>query len=224
MEHNVGNVPDVVPDGQVQRVEDSPGEIVRGIDENGCWMVLKNIERHPDYKGLLDESLDEVDESLGGRDGGMTQREGFIFLSAPGSTTPAHTDPEHNLLLQVRGTKDMTVGEFPDEDARQQELERQYRGEHRNIDWLPKNPETFHLEPGDSVYVPPHAPHLVKNGDTVSVSLSITFRTPAMERELGLRAVNSRLRGLGLKPKPPGQRPRVDRVKAALAGALGRAR
>ena len=48
----------------------------------------------------------------------MTEREGFIFLSAPGSTTPAHTDPEHNFLLQVRGPKEMNVGAFPDPSDR----------------------------------------------------------------------------------------------------------
>jgi hypothetical protein len=36
------------------------------------------------------------------RDGGMLDRFGFIFLSAPDSTTPSHTDPEHNFPLQVR--------------------------------------------------------------------------------------------------------------------------
>jgi len=86
----------------------------------------------------------------------MTLREGFIFLSAPGSVTPSHTDPEHNLLLQIRGTKDMSLGEFPDEVTRQIVLE---STRHRNIEWEPRRPQTFALEPGDGVYVPVHAPH-----------------------------------------------------------------
>ena len=81
---------------------------------------------------------------MGGREGGMGMREGFVFLSAPGSVTPSHTDPEHNLLLQIRGTKDMNVGESPDAGTQQTVLE---SGGHRNIDWEPVNSRTFALGP-----------------------------------------------------------------------------
>jgi hypothetical protein len=36
--------------------------------------------------------------------------------------------------------------------------------------------------------------------------------------------MNAKLRRLGLSPRPPGQRPRLDRRKAACANALGRIR
>ena len=223
VEHNVGDVPDIVSGGEgVERTDLSPGEIARTIETNGLWMVLKRIEQVPDYKRLLDETLDEVEPFVADREGGMTQREGFVFLSAPGSTTPSHTDPEHNILLQVRGWKEMTVGSFPDERTRQLEIEDHTSGGHRNIDWKPVDPELFRLEPGDAVYVPPHAPHMVKNGDTGSVSLSITWRTPEIERVARVSSVNARMRRLGLDPKAPGSRPGADRVKAGVSKALGR--
>ena len=200
------------------------GAIARGIESNGCWMVLKNIELDPEYKRLLDESLDEVTPYVRDRAGGMTEREGFIFLSAPGSVTPSHTDPEHNFLLQVRGTKQMNVGGFPDAATEQLVLEDAVAGGHRNVDWEPQDPVAFDLEPADGVYVHPHAPHWVQDGEEVSVSLSVTFATPTSEATRRVHSINSRLRRLGLSPTPPGRRPHLDRFKAACSRALGRLR
>ena len=116
VEHNVGAVPEIVEDADaVERSALTPAEIVRTIDTNGEWMVLKLIETDPEYKRLLDETLDEVATHLPSDEGPMLQREGFIFLSAPNSVTPSHTDPEHNILLQIRGRTEMTVGVFPDD-------------------------------------------------------------------------------------------------------------
>jgi len=222
VEHNVGDVPDIVASGEVERADMPPGEIARTIETNGLWMVLKRIERVPEYKQLLDDTLDEVEPFVADNEGGMTQREGFVFMSAPGSTTPSHTDPEHNILLQVRGWKEMTVGYFPDDETRQLEMEDHLGGGHRNIDWKPVNPHTFRMDPGTAVYVPPHAPHVVKNGDTGSVSLSITWRTPELERVARVSSINARMRRLGLSPKAPGARPGADRLKAGASKTLGR--
>jgi len=219
IEQNVGNLPTVVASGEVERSELPPGDIARGIEANGCWMVLKNIEADAEYGRLLDDSLDEVAAVIGPREGGMTLREGFIFLSAPGSVTPSHTDPEHNLLLQVRGTKDMNLGEFPDGTTRQLVLE---NSRHRNIEWEPHRPQTFALGPGDGVYVPVHAPHWVKNGETVSVSLSITFQTPVSRRAARVHSLNGRIRRLGIAPRPPGYHFGTDRAKESVHRSLSR--
>lgn len=224
VEHNLGSVPSVLADGEAPRSRLAPGELARGIETNGCWMVLKNIEAVSAYRRLLDSGLDELEPYLAGREGGMRQREGFIFLSAPGSVTPAHIDPEHNLLLQIRGTKEMNVGRFADRATEQRELERFYGGGHRNIHRLPSTPRAFSLGPSDGVYVPPNAPHWVVNGETVSVSLSITFRTPATVRTQRVHSVNAKLRRLRLSPPPPGARPLADRTKATLWGSLQRVR
>ena len=45
------------------------------------------------------------------RTGTMYKREAFIFVSSPNAVTPFHMDPEHNILMQLRGTKTMTL--FP---------------------------------------------------------------------------------------------------------------
>jgi hypothetical protein len=218
VEHNIGDVPEVIddPDRELKRVEQSPGEIARGIETNGCWMVLKEIEQHPDYRELLNASLDEVEELVAGLDGPMRARKGFVFLSAARSVTPVHIDPEHNLLLQIRGTKAMSVGQFGDGDRHHRELERIYGGKpSRYLDHRPDAMQSYELLPGVGICVPHSAPHSVRNGDETSISLSITFQTRASERRGSVYAVNSRLRKLRISPRPPDGTGR-DRAKDAL--------
>jgi hypothetical protein len=223
VEHNLGNVDKIVAGGEAPRLDQTPGEVARGIDSNGCWMVLKNVEQDPAYKALLDQTLDEVNE-WADREGGQTLREAFIFLTAPNSMTPAHVDPEHNFLLQIRGDKVMHTGDFPDEQTKLSTLEAFHSGAHRNIEWDPINEKPFPLDPGDGVYMPVAKPHWVTSGPEVSVSLSITFRTPATERAARLWAANSQLRKLKLAPKAPGSSQRADRVKDTAARALSKLR
>jgi hypothetical protein len=224
VEHNRGDVPEVLASGDAPQVDQTPGEIARGIETNGCWMVLKHIEQDEQYKALLDETLDEVVPLVSDREGGMHRREGFVFLSAPNSVTPSHIDPEHNFLLQIRGWKEMHVGSFSDPDAEQKMLEHYYAGGHRNLDWKPDDATNHRLDPGVGIYVPVHAPHFVRNGDAVSVSLSITWFTPAIERNAKVHALNARLRKLGMDPAAPGQRAASDQAKASAAKVLAAAR
>jgi hypothetical protein len=216
VEHNVGKVPELLPGGEAPRLDASPGEIARGIHTNGCWMVLKNIETDPEYEALLHGTLDEVVPLVGDREGPMRRREGFIFLSAPESVTPAHVDPEHNFLLQVSGTKTMVVGRFEDDTTRQLELERQVTGGHRNVEAMFGDAQEFPLGPGDGVYMPVYAPHLVRNGGEVSISLSITWRTSTTDNLERAHVANAAMRRVGLKPASPGRRPRADALKAGI--------
>lgn len=218
VEHNVGDLPTVVGADDVERLPLTPGEIVRTIEENRSWMVLKNVEQDETYGALLRECLEEV-RALSEPEGGMTLQEGFIFISAPNSMTPSHVDPEHNFLLQIRGVKDMNVGRFDDRAVEQLQLERIYLGGHRNLDREPDSAQCFQLHPGDGVYVRPDAPHFVKNGPEPSVSFSITWRTPATVRASRVHRTNGRLRALHITPRPPGDSVARDRVKAYASSA-----
>jgi hypothetical protein len=222
VEHNLGDLSAVQDPSAVKQQEMPVGEVARNIETSNSWMVLKNIELDPAYSQLLDEALDAAEALVDTRDGGMSAREGFIFLSSPNSVTPSHIDPEHNFLLQVRGTKEITVGRFSDAETEQLALEEVLSGAHRNLQWEPQKPQAFHLEPGDGVYVNPHAPHWVQNGPATSVSLSVTFQTPENLRAIRVHKLNARLRGLGMSPAAPGRRRGVDRGKEAASRVLGR--
>jgi hypothetical protein len=146
----------------------------------------------------------------------MRDRKAYLFLSAPDATTPLHFDPEHNLLLQIRGIKDMNVGRFNDPADQQYELDRYHGGGHRNLDRMPEEFTLFRLHPGDGVYVWPFAPHWVKNGPEASVSLSITFRTRASYRTERVHRFNARARRLHVAPRPAGQSRIADEAKATV--------
>ena len=220
IEHNLGTLPTVVgPDNEgVKSLDLTPGEIVRTIEENKSWMVLKNVEQDPAYGALLRDCLDEVRE-LSEPEGGMTLQEAFIFISAPNSMTPSHVDPEHNFLLQIKGTKEMHVGRFDDPVDEQLQLERVYLGGHRNLTHEPDSARCFALSPGDGVYVRPDAPHFVRNGPEPSISFSITWRTPATARASRVHRTNGRLRKARISPAPPGRSVARDRVKAYASSA-----
>ncbi|MEZ6055448.1 MAG: hypothetical protein R3C01_01965 [Planctomycetaceae bacterium] len=71
---------------------------------------------------------------------------------------------------------------------------------------------TFDLQSGFGLHFPVTYPHWVQNGSEVSISFSITFRTPDLDRRRTLYAANDRLRRLGLSPSPIGQRPLRDNL------------
>jgi hypothetical protein len=82
----------------------------------------------------------------------------------------------------------------------------------------------YRLEPGHGLYVPPKAVHLVENGDDLSVSLSLVFHTPELDREAQVYAFNADLRRIKMCPRPPGENATVDAIKAGLVQAWRRAR
>ena len=203
---------------------ESPGDLVRGIETGDAWVVLWNVEDDHRYRELMDEILDPIEAVLRDREGGMCRREAFLFISSAASVTPVHFDPEHNLLLQIRGTKQIHIGKFAATTQGQRELERYYMGGHRNIEHMPQEGDVFRLEPGKGVYVPSHAPHWVTNEGRACVSLSITFHTKAILRRSKVHVVNHHLRRIGIEPSPPDQSEVIDGMKLAFHRAARAAR
>lgn len=200
----------------------SPADTIRQIENHKSWLVLKNIQADPEYKAVLDKCLDEVEAIAGEKVSGICDRSGYIFVSSPGSVTPYHMDPEHNFLLQMRGSKTMYIYDQRDRSIiKEEQIENTYYGEatHRNLEYqesFKEKESEVNLQPGDALYVPIHAPHWVKNGDSVSISLSITFRSDQSHKAVRLHVLNARLRKLGLKPADVGAKPTVDTVKDVL--------
>jgi hypothetical protein len=225
VEYNAGALPVGVTAAQTPRTGLSAEETVRRIAECGSWMVLKRVEQSAEYAHLLDSCLDDVAAQAGAALPEMMRREGFIFLSSPGAVTPFHLDPEHNFLLQIRGTKTVSMWDRDDRFVLpDQELETFYSAfVHRNLPWkdvFQTTAWTVPLAPGQGLHFPVAVPHWVKNGPEVSVSFSITFRSRSSQaRELLYRA-NARLRKLGLSPRPPGESVLLDQTKRAAFAAL----
>ena len=229
VEYNAGEMPIGVDPEDVPPAPLGIAETIRRIAECGSWMVIKRIEQDPRYADLLHAALAGLRDIVGARTGAMQQCEGFIFVSSPGSVTPFHFDPEHNILLQIRGAKTMTL--FPamgDALIDPRIHEAFHLGEHsRNLPWCEEwadRGQAVTLAPGEAVHVPVKTPHWVRNGDAPSISLSITWRSEWSYAEADARALNRKLRQLGLHPKSPAPWPAQNRAKALAYRALRRVR
>lgn len=230
VEYNSGELPIGQDPAQTPMNGLSAEETVRRIAENKSWIVLKNVERDSAYNALLSECLASIAPAVIAATGAMHKREAFIFVSSPGSVTPFHMDPEHNILFQISGAKTFNI--FPPDAAEIVSAEGHeafhVNGAHRNLpykDEFAALAQPVDLIAGRALYVPVKSPHWVKVGAGVSVSLSVTWRSKTSDDEAHLRRANRWLRARGATPPPPGASPLRDRaavLAARIAARLGR--
>jgi len=217
VEYNRGDLP-IGVDGKPESNGLTIAETIRKVAEAESWAVLKNIEQVPPYEALLLGLLEEIRPEIEAATGAMLTPPGFIFVSSPLSVTPYHFDPEHNILLQIRGSKVMT--QFPAGDTRfvpDKAHETYHSGGPRELRWddaMLAHGTEFALSPGEALFVPVMAPHFVKNGPAPSVSLSITWRSEWSYRESDARIMNAILRERGFSPRAPGRFPHQNCAKA----------
>jgi hypothetical protein len=196
----------------------STEETIRQIEECKSWMVIKQVENDPLYRELLDYCLDEIQQLSEPLEPGMCKREGFIFVSSPNAVTPYHMDPEYNFLLQIKGRKTVHMFDGTDPAIVSPKEREEFMASDGNYkltfkDEYEAKSMVFNLTPGVGLHFPVMTPHWVQNGDQVSISFSITFRTPASERWSMVNDVNVHLRRFGLQPSPFGRSRLRDSAK-----------
>jgi len=214
-----GDVPTGVGRRNVPASGLTPQETIEAIEKRGSWMVLTFLEQDPLYRALLDELLEELAPVVQPLTGPMVQRQSYAFVSSPGAVTPFHFDPEHNILLQLRGEKVMYIFPAGDERFVPREVHEEFHHAGcNNLDWDESfAPSAFvaPLRPGDGVYVPVKAPHWVQNGaDAPSISFSITWRSGWSAREGYAHGMNRLLRRAGMNPLAPRRFPADNHAKA----------
>jgi hypothetical protein len=186
------------------------------------WVMLKKLETLPEYAALFDRLMARLPQAILAATGAPEDLKSFVFLSAPHTHTPLHFDAEYNVLFQVSGTK--TFATFP---AREPFVTRAAReAYHRTgenlLELTPAHAageQQHELAPGDALYVPYCAPHWVRSGPQVSISLSLTWQS-AWSRDVAdaLRIAPMLRRGgfAFADPVLTGRRPRL----AALASRM----
>jgi hypothetical protein len=230
VEYNAGKIPVSFPDWENTPYTGlSAEETVRRIEECGSWMVLKRAEAAPDCLQLLNEVLDEIEPLSEPLEAGMCEREGAVFVTSPGSVTPYHMDHEINFLLQMRGSKTVSVFSASDREVLSElELERHFSGPaiHRNMKFHDRYQEramVFELKAGYGLHIPTTDPHWIKNGDQVSISFSAAFKTRASLHRGAVYRLNSQMRRVGINPAPYGRGVLRDAVKYQASRVVGRA-
>lgn len=202
----------------------SAEQTLAGIAEARAWMSLLNVQADDVYRRLVDEVLDEARPQIESKDPGMCYRAGWIFVSSPGAVTPFHIDHEHNIILQIFGTKRLYTWDPFDREVVSERAQELFHDQHSRelVVWkeeFRKRARVFELAPGMGGYMPSTTPHMVENGPGPSITVSFTYYTDSTRRRELLYRGNARLRRLGLTPRPVGTSRSRDRaVAAALTG------
>lgn len=221
IEYNSGRVAIDQKADETPMVDLAPVEVVRRIREANAWMVLKRVDKVPAYRALLEEALDGVARSMGHgglKAAGFTDIEGFVFVSSPNATTPFHSDPEDNLFVQIHGEKFFHVIDNRDRSVVPDIAYELTPSSHRNLPYRPDfeaRGTVFTMDAGDGCFVPYLWPHWVRTGGSYSVSMAVTWKSPAVRRTNKVLFMNAMLRKMGLPQQPPGRHPWLDAIKAA---------
>jgi len=220
--------PLLVPKGGPPRgVLERPGDVIRDLHNANAWLTLLNVEDDPGMAEVMNAKLDELESGMiarWGKRGHMYKRVAFIFVSSPNSVTPVHFDIEHSLLMQVKGSKKVSIGRWASDADRRHEFDRYWDGSHGRIEAVPPEETSYTVTPGQAVYIPPGKPHWVHNGPDTSLSVTLTYFTAATIRENRIEDFNAHLRRRGMKPREPGRSAAVDTAKICAMGvwATGR--
>jgi hypothetical protein len=198
-----------------------PGDVIRDLQKANAWLTLLNVEADPGMAELMNTQLDQLESGMIAKHGKrvkMRKRVAFVFVSSPNSVTPVHFDIEHSLLMQVGGSKTVSIGRFDSDADRRHEIDRYWDGSHGRIETLPPEEAVYTVTPGRAVYIPPGTPHWVHNGPDISLSVTLTYFTAATVRENRIEDFNSHLRRRHMKPREPGRSATVDTAKVCAMG------
>jgi Cupin-like domain len=194
--------------------------LLHQIETAGAWIVLSRAEKDPEYAALLRRCLDEISERVGEDLGKVTKlQNAIVFLNSPHRITSYHIDRECNCLLQIRGSKTVSVFNRNDRTVLpEEEIERFWAADRNAPRYKPEYQDRatmYELTPGDGLHIPVNSPHWVQNGPEIAVSVSMNFHY--RDEILGdIYRMNHLMRRFGMKPKPPHASPVGDNVKRAL--------
>jgi ribosomal protein L16 Arg81 hydroxylase len=223
IEYNSGKVAIGVKPEDVPTIDLSPAQVVRTIETANAWMVIKNVETLPEYRALLEQFVTEANIAAGRAAHEFSDVQAFIFVSSANSTTPFHVDAEENILIQIKGPKLFTTFNNDDRSLVTEEDLEISPSVHRNKAYEDRfnARATLHkMQPGDALHVPYYTPHWVGTGDSYSISMAMTWKTPEVLRLNKIRLLNGTLRRFGLPQKPPGVSPMLDAAKVVAHDAM----
>jgi hypothetical protein len=198
---------------------------IRAIEAQPCWIMLARIQQLPAYRALVDMVVEAARATIEAATGPIRDPVGFIFISAKGSVTPFHFDPEYNLFFQVAGSKRFATFAAEPPVLTESVNEGYHHGGDNMLAWNDELAEaaTVHaLAPGDGLFVPYKAPHWIEVEAGLSISLSVTWKSDWCEQQLYGHRFNARLRGWGMVPGALPQWPGRAAPKAVAERLLGR--
>jgi hypothetical protein len=192
---------------------------IRALGTSKASIRLYNLELTSGFRDLATEFDAEVRALVGQEEGGLITVNLGAFVASPDAVTPAHPDRHHNLLLQVSGRKQVWIESDPDAVAHHRRCVAYFCAPQLGAPVLPPA-ESFVLEPGDGVYIPPFAYHWTEVLDGApALGLSVGFNTAATVRAGLVSDWDVRLHRKGIGSRPSRAGGVRERSKAALMTA-----
>jgi hypothetical protein len=222
IEYNSGKVAIGVKPENIPKIDMPAEAVIKSIETANAWMVIKRVEQDPAYKAILEQFVIEANQLAGRKPSDYSELEGFIFVSSAKATTPFHIDMEENILIQIKGDKFVRTFDNDDRSLVSEEMMEYSPAGHRNRTYdehFEKRATIHALKPGDAVHMPYTVPHWVSTGETYSISMAMTWKTPEVSRLNKIRFMNGTLRHYGWAQKPPGASPAWDASKVLLHDA-----
>lgn len=187
-------------------------EALEQLRTSDAYIMVRQPETDASFMPLLKDLTQDVSRVVAdaGIPGGIDEAMLYLFIASPNSVTPFHIDRYSTLLLQFRGSKQVSV--YPPWDPRvvsDEDAEHFFAKTGRRPPWRPEAEPLgthFHFSPGQALHIPFAAGHHVRNGsDDVSISLSIIFNTSRTRNMMRALMFNHRARPwmkrIGLTPR-----------------------
>lgn len=216
IEYSSGKVAIGAKPEDVPKIDRSAEDVIKSIETENAWMVIKHVENQSEYRAMLEQFVTEANTAAGRKPSDYSDIEGFIFVSSAKAITPFHNDAEENILIQIKGDKFVRTFDNDDRALLSEEDMEISPSRHRNRhyeDWFEQRATLHSLKPGDAVHMPYMIPHWVSTGNTYSISMAMTWKTPEVLRLNKIRLMNGTLRRFGLPQRPPGVSPALDAAK-----------
>ena len=222
IEYNSGKVAIGAKPEEVPKIDRSAEDVIKSIETENAWMVIKHVETEHEYRAVLEQFVTEANIAAGRKPSDFSDIEGFIFVSSAKATTPFHNDAEENILIQIKGDKFVRTFDNDDRTLLSEEDLEISPSRHRNRhyeEWFEQRATLHTLKPGDAVHMPYMIPHWVSTGNTYSISMAMTWKTPEVRRLNKIRLMNGTLRRFGMPQRPPGASPTMDAAKVFVHDA-----
>lgn len=223
IEYNSGKLTPGIRPEDVPTLDMPAADVIARIETANAWMVIKFVETDPEYAALLKDFIAAAQAAAGKMPSDYTDLQGFIFVSSANSVTPFHLDAEENILVQIRGDKFAHVFDNRDCALVSEEAMEISPSKHRNQHYeesYERRATVFTMKEGDAIHMPYMWPHWIRTGGRPSVSMAMTWKTPAVLRLNKIRLMNGTLRRFGLPQQPPGVSPWRDGLKVFAHDAM----
>ena len=182
----------------------SGAELLQAVKNGRLWLNVTRVDRaDARYRRLIYELYEELGAGIPGFKADACQ--GTLLISSPHALVYYHADGPASALWHIRGRKRVWVYPALDPHFMKRELLEDIFAGVRH-EYLPYESafddaaEVYDLEPGQWISWVQNAPHRVTNLDSVNVSLSTEYFTPASQRRFQVYVANRFFRTrLGVK-------------------------